>query len=70
LGYEISGKKVVNIYGNIYEEKIINVAYMAYMDDTNIISNNKEKIKEILKHVNEFNTLNDIQLNKESWNFY
>jgi hypothetical protein len=65
MGYKISGKKIVDIYNNVHEEKSINVACMAYMDDTNIISNNKEKVKKILEHVNEFNDLNDIQINKE-----
>jgi hypothetical protein len=65
MGYEISGKKIIDIYNNIHEEKRINVACMAYMDDTDIILDNKEKVENILRYVNEFNNLNDIQINKE-----
>jgi alcohol dehydrogenase YqhD (iron-dependent ADH family) len=65
MEYEISEKKIVDIYNNVYETRSVNVACMAYMDDTNIISNNKEKVKKIFEHINEFNNLNDIQINKE-----
>jgi hypothetical protein len=48
MGYEVSGKKINDIYNNVYEEKSINMACMAYMDDTNIISDNKEKVEKVL----------------------
>jgi hypothetical protein len=38
---------------------------MAYMDDTNFLTNSKEELKEILRVADEFYNLNDIQINKD-----
>jgi hypothetical protein len=65
LGYEVSGQKIIDIYNNKVEKNSVNIPCMAYMDDTTIITNNKHNIEKMLKHVNEFNILNDIQINKE-----
>jgi hypothetical protein len=42
------------------EKILINISSMAYMDDTNIISNNKTNLEEMLNILNDFNILNDI----------
>jgi hypothetical protein len=65
LGYEISSNKIIDLYNEECEKISINISFMAYMDDTNIISNNKTNLEEMLNILNDFNVLNDIQINKE-----
>jgi hypothetical protein len=65
LGYEISSNKIIDLYNEKCEKILINISSLAYMDDTNIISNNKTNLEEMLNILNDYNVLNDIQINKE-----
>ena len=65
LGYNIIEKYKNNVYDRIYEEQKFQLSSMAYMDDTQWITENKEKLEEILKIADSFYLLNDIQVNKE-----
>jgi hypothetical protein len=38
---------------------------MAYIDDTNFLTNSKDKLEEILRVADEFYNLKDIQINKD-----
>ena len=65
LGYKISGKRILNIYENIYEEVSLYCPGLAYMDDTNFISKNKKELEQILDIADSFYRLNDIKINKD-----
>jgi hypothetical protein len=65
LRYKLSTKKILNIYEGIERKEKLVFPEMAYMDDTNFITNTKEEIEEILNVADEFYNLNDIQINKD-----
>jgi hypothetical protein len=65
LGYKLSAEKILNIYEGITEQHKIKFPGMAYMDDTNFLTNSKEELEEILRVADEFYNLNDIQINKD-----
>jgi hypothetical protein len=65
LGYKLSTKKILNLYENIEQEYKILFPCMAYMDDTNLFSNNQQELEEILQIADDFYNLNDIQINKD-----
>ncbi|EXX56981.1 hypothetical protein RirG_211360 [Rhizophagus irregularis DAOM 197198w] len=64
LGYNISciSKSVVQEEGVINQQ---NVSIMAYMDDTQWITDEKSKLEKMLYIADTFYRLNDIQINKE-----
>jgi hypothetical protein len=64
-GYEVKANKILNVYESEFEQQSISIPCMAYMNDTNIISNKLEDLEKMLISVNEFNLINDIQINKE-----
>jgi hypothetical protein len=65
IGYDFQVTKINNVYENDFQIITKSIPCMAYMDDTNIISNNLEKLESLLESANEFYNLNDIQINKE-----
>src|SRR5579871_3373850 len=65
LGYQIETKYRKNIYDKIFQEDSVNFSNMAYMDDTQWISDKKEKLEKILEIADSFYNINDIQVNKE-----
>lgn len=64
LGYNIDGRRVLNLYENISEICNINFSGLSYMDDTNFISEDKENLEKILSIAGSFYDLNDIKINK------
>jgi exonuclease III len=65
MGYKLKANQVLNIYENITRTHKVFFPGLAYMDDTNFISDNKTDLENILKLANEFYDLNSIQINKE-----
>jgi hypothetical protein len=65
IGYNFHASKITNIYENKAQLLTKSIPCMAYMDDTNIISNNRENLEKLLDSANEFYVLNDIQINKD-----
>ncbi|CAB4441047.1 unnamed protein product [Rhizophagus irregularis] len=65
LGYNIDGKKVLNLYENINERIEFNFPGLSYMDDTNFIAENKADLEKILAIADSFYNINDIKINKD-----
>src|SRR5438034_3916117 len=65
LGYRIVEKYKKNINDRIYEEESFHMTSLAYMDDTQWITDSQTKLEKILKIADSFYNLNDIQVNKE-----
>ncbi|GBC20729.2 hypothetical protein GLOIN_2v1479662 [Rhizophagus irregularis DAOM 181602=DAOM 197198] len=65
LGYNIDGKRVLNLYENIDEKVELNFPGLSYMDDTNFLSENKADLEKILEIADSFYNINDIKINKE-----
>lgn len=64
LGYNIDGKRVLNLYEDVKYDVNFNFPGLSYMDDTNFIAENLENLEKILDIAESFYNLNDIKINK------
>jgi len=65
LGYNLEAKIKRDVYDTEFQRESIKFPGLAYMDDTNWISNDIEDLENILEIADEFYKLNDIKINKE-----
>src|SRR6266496_3606472 len=65
LGYKLEEKYKKNIYDCLYQEDTFTIGSIAFMDDTQWLTDSKNKLERILNIADSFYTLNDIQVNKD-----
>jgi hypothetical protein len=65
LGYNVKSTEILDVYNNVLEDKSINFAGSAFMDDTNALAPNQQNVEKLLSIADSFYTLNDIQINKK-----
>ena len=65
LGYKLEEKYKKNIYDRLYQEDTFMIGSIAFMDDTQWLTDSKNKLERILNIADSFYTLNDIQVNKD-----
>ena len=64
LGYNLLHEQKTNVYDDQYNLASVDIADVAYMDDTTWITESKEALEEILAIADDFYKLNNIQVNK------
>src|SRR6266498_3104700 len=65
LGYTIQQRYKRNIFDRIFQSKSFSTASVAFMDDTQWLSNSQSNLEKILTIADSFYKLNDIQVNKD-----
>src|SRR6266496_6434327 len=65
LGYTIQQRYKKNIFDCIFQSKSFSTASVAFMDDTQWLSNSQSNLEKILTIADSFYKLNDIQVNKD-----